>query len=129
MVHLPAAVVLSRGAAEELLRAAGFRTIGDLASRPRSDLARVVGGMADELARLARGSPSEESEERVGEPRLRSTDFTFDEDVAVLAAQQRSIDRDHTGRPLNAFACDAAGLAVRRILARLITAETVRQRA
>jgi vanillate monooxygenase len=51
----------------------------------------------------------------------------FDEDVAVLAAQQRSIDQDPTDRPLNAFACDAAGLAVRRILARMITAETTRQ--
>ena len=47
----------------------------------------------------------------------------FDEDVAVLAAQQRSIDADSSGRPLNAFACDAAGLAVRRILARKIAAE------
>ena len=43
----------------------------------------------------------------------------FDEDVAVLAAQQRSIDGDTPNRPLNAFACDAAGLAVRRIVARL----------
>jgi vanillate monooxygenase len=43
----------------------------------------------------------------------------FDEDVAVLAAQQRSIDDDAQSRdrPLNAFACDAAGIAVRRILA------------
>ncbi len=50
----------------------------------------------------------------------------FDEDVAVLAAQQRSIDADRSGRPLNAFACDAAGLAVRRILARKIAAEKSR---
>ncbi|MCL2429731.1 MAG: aromatic ring-hydroxylating dioxygenase subunit alpha [Alphaproteobacteria bacterium] len=48
----------------------------------------------------------------------------FDEDVAVLAAQQRSIDQDDADRPLNAFACDAAGLAVRRILARMIGAQT-----
>jgi phenylpropionate dioxygenase-like ring-hydroxylating dioxygenase large terminal subunit len=47
----------------------------------------------------------------------------FDEDVAVLAAQQRSIDEDRNGRLLNAFACDAAGLAMRRILARMIAAE------
>jgi phenylpropionate dioxygenase-like ring-hydroxylating dioxygenase large terminal subunit len=51
----------------------------------------------------------------------------FDEDVAVLAAQQRSIDQDHSDRPLNAFACDAGGVAVRRILARMIRAETARQ--
>jgi phenylpropionate dioxygenase-like ring-hydroxylating dioxygenase large terminal subunit len=45
----------------------------------------------------------------------------FDEDVAVLAAQQASIGDDT--RPLNAFACDAAGLAVRRILARKVAEE------
>jgi vanillate monooxygenase len=39
----------------------------------------------------------------------------FDEDAAVLAAQQRSMTDD---RPLNAFQCDAAGIAVRRVLAR-----------
>jgi vanillate O-demethylase monooxygenase subunit len=46
------------------------------------------------------------------------TSDAFDEDVAVLAAQQRSIDDNPSDRPLNAFACDAAGIAVRRILAR-----------
>lgn len=50
----------------------------------------------------------------------------FDEDVAVLAAQQRSIDQDRGGRPLNAFACDAAGLAVRRIVAKKLAAEATR---
>jgi vanillate O-demethylase monooxygenase subunit len=47
----------------------------------------------------------------------------FDEDVAVLAAQQRSIDTDDSGKPLGAFACDAAGIAVRRIVARMAAAE------
>jgi vanillate O-demethylase monooxygenase subunit len=47
----------------------------------------------------------------------------FDEDVAVLGAQQRSIDRDRSDRPLNAFACDAAGLAVRRIVTAKVAAE------
>ena len=65
---------------DDALRAAGIATIGDLATRPRADVARVVGGMSDELIQLARGQPREESEED-GEPRLRSTDFTFDEDV------------------------------------------------
>jgi phenylpropionate dioxygenase-like ring-hydroxylating dioxygenase large terminal subunit len=51
------------------------------------------------------------------------TSDAFDEDVAVLAAQQRSIDDDASDRPLNASACDAAGLAVRRIVARLAAAE------
>lgn len=47
----------------------------------------------------------------------------FDEDVAVLAAQQRAIEDDPAAKPLNAFACDAAGIAVRRIVARLAAAE------
>ena len=56
--------------------------------------------------------------------RLRAiTVDAFDEDVAVLTAQQQSIDADRSGRALNAFACDAAGLAVRRIVARKIAAE------
>jgi vanillate O-demethylase monooxygenase subunit len=48
------------------------------------------------------------------------TSDAFDEDVAVLAAQQRSIDRSPGDRPLNAFVCDAAGIAVRRVVQRLI---------
>ncbi|HVV92934.1 MAG TPA: aromatic ring-hydroxylating dioxygenase subunit alpha, partial [Hyphomicrobiales bacterium] len=40
----------------------------------------------------------------------------FDEDAAVLAAQQRAVDADRSGRPLGAFAADGAGLAVRRIV-------------
>ncbi|HEY5208442.1 MAG TPA: aromatic ring-hydroxylating dioxygenase subunit alpha [Stellaceae bacterium] len=51
------------------------------------------------------------------------TSDAFDEDVAVLAAQQRSIDDNPSDRPLGAFACDAAGIAVRRILARQRAAE------
>jgi len=50
----------------------------------------------------------------------------FDEDVAALGAQQRSIDSDRSGRPLGAFICDAAGTAVRRIVARKIAAEAAR---
>jgi vanillate O-demethylase monooxygenase subunit len=50
------------------------------------------------------------------------TSDAFDEDVAVLAAQQRSIDSD-ADRPLNAFACDAAGLAMRKILAAKVARE------
>lgn len=51
------------------------------------------------------------------------TSDAFDEDVAALEAQQRSIDADRSGRPFGAFACDAAGLAVRRILARRLARE------
>jgi phenylpropionate dioxygenase-like ring-hydroxylating dioxygenase large terminal subunit len=51
------------------------------------------------------------------------TSDAFDEDVVVLAAQQRSIDRSPGDRPFNAFACDAAGIAVRRVVRRLIAAE------
>ncbi len=50
----------------------------------------------------------------------------FDEDVAVLAAQQRSIDSDGANRPLGAFVCDAAGTAVRRVLARKLAEENSR---
>lgn len=48
----------------------------------------------------------------------------FDEDCAVLEAQQRSIDADRSGRPLRAFLCDAAGVAVRRIVARKLQEES-----
>jgi vanillate monooxygenase len=52
------------------------------------------------------------------------TSDAFDEDVAVLAAQQRSIDTDRADLPLGAFVCDAAGIAVRRILARKLAEES-----
>ena len=53
----------------------------------------------------------------------------FDEDVAVLAAQQRAIDDDAAARdrPLGAFLSDAAGIAVRRVLARRLGEEENRR--
>ncbi|MGB6443566.1 MAG: DNA polymerase IV, partial [Thermoplasmata archaeon] len=65
---------------EELLRAAGVTTIGDLAARRPSDLARYVGGFARDLVRLARGEGEDPVETETG-PRSRSTDRTFARDV------------------------------------------------
>jgi nucleotidyltransferase/DNA polymerase involved in DNA repair len=65
---------------EELLRAHGVATIGQLAERRPEELARVLGSFGRELIDLARGRPIEE-EEPFGGPRSRSTDRTFDQDV------------------------------------------------
>ena len=72
----------------------------------------------DRLAPLRRGR-----RQSVSDKMRAITVDAFDEDVAVLAAQQRAIDDDPAAKPLNAFACDAAGIAVRRIVARLAAAE------
>jgi len=65
---------------EELLRGLGIGTIGELAARRPSDLARALGGFGGELVALARGAPREEPEVS-DEPRTRSTDHTFAQDV------------------------------------------------
>jgi nucleotidyltransferase/DNA polymerase involved in DNA repair len=65
---------------EELFRAAGVTTIGELAQRKPSDLARRVGGYAREWVALARGEGSDPVDEGSG-PRSRSTDRTFDRDL------------------------------------------------
>jgi nucleotidyltransferase/DNA polymerase involved in DNA repair len=65
---------------EELLRAHGVTTIGQLAERRPEEFARVLGSFGRYLIALARGRPVEE-EEPVGGPRSRSTDRTFDRDV------------------------------------------------
>lgn len=44
----------------------------------------------------------------------------FDQDRAVLEAQQQAIDTDDSGAPLVNFRDDRAGLAARRIIARLL---------
>jgi phenylpropionate dioxygenase-like ring-hydroxylating dioxygenase large terminal subunit len=44
----------------------------------------------------------------------------FDQDRVVLEAQQRAIDLDESGEPLVNFRDDRAGLAARRIVARLL---------
>ena len=65
---------------EELLHGQGILTIGDLAQRKPSELARAIGSFAGELVALARGEPHEEPEVSE-EPRSRSTDHTFAQDV------------------------------------------------
>jgi nucleotidyltransferase/DNA polymerase involved in DNA repair len=65
---------------EELLRSAGVATIGELASRRPSDLARTLGSLARDLVRLARGEATDPVEHDLG-PRSRSTDRTFPRDV------------------------------------------------
>jgi len=65
---------------EEILHGRGIQTIGDLAGRKPSELARALGSFAGELVALARGEPRAESEASE-EPRSRSTDHTFARDV------------------------------------------------
>ncbi|HXE15872.1 MAG TPA: aromatic ring-hydroxylating dioxygenase subunit alpha [Stellaceae bacterium] len=50
----------------------------------------------------------------------RLTVAAFDQDRIVLEAQQRAIDRDASGAPLVNFRDDRAGVAARRIIARLL---------
>ena len=65
---------------EELLRAAGVTTIGELASRRPAELARRVGSSAHEWVALARGEGRDPVDEGGG-PRSRSTDHTFSQDI------------------------------------------------
>ena len=54
------------------------------------------------------------------------TGAAFEEDAALIEAQQRSIDADTSGRPMASFREDQAGAAARRILARLLEEESHR---
>ena len=65
---------------EELLRAHGVTTVGELAGHRSQEFARTLGSFGRELIALARGRPIEEAE-TPGGPRSRSTDRTFGEDV------------------------------------------------
>ena len=65
---------------EELFRAAGVTTIGELASRRPAELARHLGSAARGWVRLARGQGHDPPDEESG-PRSRSTDRTFAQDV------------------------------------------------
>ena len=65
---------------EEVLHGLGIQTIGDLASRKPSELVRHLGSFAGELVALARGEARDEPEGSE-EPRSRSTDHTFAQDV------------------------------------------------
>jgi nucleotidyltransferase/DNA polymerase involved in DNA repair len=81
---------------EELLRAAGILTIGELARARPTDLARKVGPYARELVVLARGEGTDPVEEHAG-PRSRSTDRTFPRDIGdwePLEAAVRELAQD-----------------------------------
>jgi nucleotidyltransferase/DNA polymerase involved in DNA repair len=81
---------------EELLHGLGIMTIGELAARKPSELARPLGSFGAELIALARGEPREEPEVSE-EPRSRSTDHTFARDVdrwAEIEPTVRSLASD-----------------------------------
>jgi DNA polymerase IV len=65
---------------EELLRTAGVTTIGELAARKPTEIARKVGGYAREWVALARGQDQDPVDGDPG-PRSRSTDRTFPQDL------------------------------------------------
>jgi nucleotidyltransferase/DNA polymerase involved in DNA repair len=65
---------------EELFRAAGVTTIGELAALRPSDAGRRLGAFAREWIALARGEGKDPIEDDSG-PRSRSTDRTFPRDV------------------------------------------------
>jgi nucleotidyltransferase/DNA polymerase involved in DNA repair len=65
---------------EELFRAAGVTTIGELAAQRASELSRRLGTSARGWIRLARGEGTDPVEDDVG-PRSRSTDRTFAQDA------------------------------------------------
>jgi len=75
---------------EEMLQAAGVRTIGELAARRPSELARTVGSFARELVLLARGEGEDAMDEPTG-PRSRSTDRTFPRDVETWEAMEPAV--------------------------------------
>jgi nucleotidyltransferase/DNA polymerase involved in DNA repair len=77
---------------EERLREVGVERIGQLTQVPRRDLVRAVGGFADELRELARGEHRDRREEPSG-PRSRSTDETFEQDVATLSTLEAAVVR------------------------------------
>ena len=91
---------------EEILHRLGVETVGDLARRKPSELARSLGAFGAELIALARGEPREAPEESE-EPRSRSTDHTFARDV------DRWEEIDTTVR---ALASDLAGALDREAL-------------
>jgi len=84
---------------EEVLHGLGILTIGDLAARKPSELARPLGSFGAELIALARGEPREEPEVSE-EPRSRSTDHTFAQDVdrwEEIESTVRSLSTDLAG--------------------------------
>jgi vanillate monooxygenase len=54
------------------------------------------------------------------------TGAAFEEDAVLIEAQQRNIESDASGRPLASFREDQAGVAARRVIARLLEEESHR---
>ncbi|HTZ62331.1 MAG TPA: DNA polymerase IV [Thermoplasmata archaeon] len=75
---------------EELFARAGVRTIGELAARKASELARTVGPSARYWIQIARGEGRDPVEVDPG-PRSRSTDRTFERDVDSAEELERAI--------------------------------------
>jgi DNA polymerase IV len=74
----------------ERLEALGLRTVGDLAARPREELAALLGKNGDWLWRLAHGQDDRPVVADYGPPKSVSCEDTFDRDIADLdrAAEQ-----------------------------------------
>jgi len=100
----------------ERLGASGFVTIGDLATRPLTQLRSAVGGFALELRRIARGEHVDPVERDPG-PRSRSVDRTFPTDRAdlasVVAALHESADELGTALDRERFRYQTVSIGVR----------------
>lgn len=68
----------------ERLEALGVRTVGDLAARPREELAALLGKQGDWLWRLARAQDDRPVVADYGPPKSVSCEDTFDRDIADL---------------------------------------------
>ncbi|MFI4951406.1 MAG: DNA polymerase IV [Caulobacterales bacterium] len=82
----------------ERLEALGLLTIGDLAARPRTELAELLGRTGDWLWQLAQGRDDRPVIADHGPPKSVSTEDTFDRDIADLdrAAEQVARLARHT---------------------------------
>ncbi len=98
---------------EEIFRAAGIATIGELAVRRVSELSRRLGPSARYWITLARGQ-GKDPEEESGGPRSRSTDHTFPTDVGRWEEIEPTIRELSTelGRSLDKEELRYAGVGV-----------------
>ena len=77
---------------EERLRAVGVERIGQLAEVSRATLVPVLGSMADEYRRVARGQYVDPPDSASG-PRSRSVEETFDSDLTELEPIEAAVGR------------------------------------
>ncbi|MDT2020650.1 aromatic ring-hydroxylating dioxygenase subunit alpha [Methylocella sp. CPCC 101449] len=68
-------------------------------------------------------------DQHITDEMYRLTRLAFDEDADMLERQQQAIRADRSGRPLMNFQGDQGGAAMRKVIARLIEAETEEQAA